>query len=287
MLARMSAHAGIGARYKPVEEIARGSMGTVLAVWDEPRQLACDEGDPRRRRATTERRDAGEPRSASARAISSRSAGHRRRLDHPRHRPRARLGRRRSRRGSSPWLVRGTRREGVRAQGRGRLDDPHARAGRPLRVCEAMAVSPPGVIHRDLKPANVMVGRFGEVYVMDWGLARVLGQRGFATRARAGSRQRVRRSVILTDRASERARTSAFAAPDDGRRRRRHTRATCRPSRRRARSRRSGPRSDVYAVGAMLYHLLVGEMPVRAERRGEHSALVWARVLSGPPQSDR
>src|SRR5262245_29179753 len=44
-----------------------------------------------------------------------------------------------------------------------------------LRVCETIAyVHEQGIVHRDLKPSNVMVGRFGEVMVMDWGVAAVI-----------------------------------------------------------------------------------------------------------------
>jgi serine/threonine protein kinase len=50
-----------------------------------------------------------------------------------------------------------------------------------LKVCDALHYSHiKGVIHRDLKPANIMVGRFHEVYVMDWGIAKVLKQGEFA-----------------------------------------------------------------------------------------------------------
>src|SRR5271169_7076377 len=51
-----------------------------------------------------------------------------------------------------------------------------------LRICEAVAFAHArGVLHRDLKPANIMVGPFGEVLVMDWGLAKIL--RGEASSA--------------------------------------------------------------------------------------------------------
>jgi eukaryotic-like serine/threonine-protein kinase len=48
-----------------------------------------------------------------------------------------------------------------------------------LRICEAVAFAHArAVLHRDLKPANVMVGPFGEVLVMDWGLAKILARAG-------------------------------------------------------------------------------------------------------------
>ncbi len=153
-----------------------------------------------------------------------------------------------------------------------------------LRVCEAVAFAhSKNVVHRDLKPANVMVGRFGEVYVMDWGLARVLGREDKHD-LRLRPENATTASVVRTERREQRDSTpdSPLVTMDGdvvG------TPSYMPPEQARGQLDKLGPHSDVYSIGAMLYQLVTGRLPyVPAEGRvSQHT--IPAAVLRGPPES--
>ncbi|MCC6405959.1 MAG: SUMF1/EgtB/PvdO family nonheme iron enzyme [Planctomycetes bacterium] len=150
-----------------------------------------------------------------------------------------------------------------------------------LKVCEAVAFAhEKGVIHRDLKPANIMVGSFGEVYVMDWGLARELGAADPAAMQAVPSDD----AGVRTDRGDVRlqdAGSGLLTLEGDvlG------TPAYMPPEQARGELEKLTPQSDVYSVGAMLYHLLARQVPyVPSGDKPTHEALL-ARVIAGPPRA--
>ncbi|MFG0316290.1 MAG: tetratricopeptide repeat protein [Planctomycetota bacterium JB042] len=148
-----------------------------------------------------------------------------------------------------------------------------------LRACEAVAFAHErGVLHRDLKPSNVMVGRFLETYVLDWGLARLLEP----VDRRADRRPDAPGATITSERKHPRdptPRPPAATLDGDvvG------TPAYMAPEQARGEIARVGPRSDVYGMGAILYELLAARRPyaTAGERGSAHDLL--DRVRDGPP----
>ncbi len=100
-----------------------------------------------------------------------------------------------------------------------------------LQVCNAVSFAhSKGILHRDIKPENVMVGRFGEVYLLDWGMAAAVSERAAEILPRASEIQTV-------------AGTPPYMAPEMAA----------------ADGARIDERSDVYLLGAVLHECITGQ----------------------------
>jgi eukaryotic-like serine/threonine-protein kinase len=145
--------------------------------------------------------------------------------------------------------------------------------GRFLDVCDAMDYAHSrNVLHRDLKPANIMLGPYGETLVVDWGLAKVIGQRDVPQAAGDGDFDPEAPGPSDT--------TSQGTAPGTtiG------TPAYMSPEQAKGLIEELGPASDVYSLGASLYELLTGQV---AFHEGKISAVI-RKVLAGdfpPPRA--
>jgi len=284
LFAKLQATGARGKRYGILGEVARGGMGTILRVWDDElrRNLAM-----KVLRGTNQKLGAESPEvdpKALGRFLEEAQVTSQ--LDHPGIVPVHEIGL-----GAdgevyyTMRLVQGVNLRTIFERVREGADDwTQVRAlGLILKVCEAMSYAhSKGVIHRDLKPANVMVGEFGEVYVMDWGLARVLGRDD-----RHDLRIRHPSSAALAALETER-RDQRDSAPDSplitmdgdvvG------TPSFMSPEQARGELERLGPHSDVYSVGAMLYQLISGQMPFAPPDASVTSRMVLEHLVQGPPR---
>ncbi len=131
-----------------------------------------------------------------------------------------------------------------------------------VKVCEALSYAHArGVVHRDLKPANIMVGEFGEVLVMDWGIAKVLGTSDIEIddlpRAEVDPLRTIDGAVMGTP---------SYMSPEQ------------------ADGRVAGinERSDVYSSGAVLYEVLTGTPPYHGGKVQSILAAILAGVREPP-----
>ncbi len=144
-------------------------------------------------------------------------------------------------------------------------------------VCQTMAYAhSKGVLHRDLKPANVMVGAFGEVQVVDWGLAKVLRRGGVADEKRANDSLH---TVIETVRSgpgssgSDSMVGSVMGTP-----------AYMAPEQAQGEIEMLDERADVFSLGAILCELLTGRPPYE-ELPGEPIVMQAAHAKLAPARA--
>jgi serine/threonine-protein kinase len=132
-----------------------------------------------------------------------------------------------------------------------------------LHVCDAVAFAHNrGVVHGDIKPDNVMVGSFGEVYLVDWGVASLIPGASGEEPVSVSSERHTRSGVRGTP---------AYMAPEQAK----------------GVLTEIGDRTDVFGLGALLYFILTGHPPFEGESASEILTRARNGLYRDPEQSER
>lgn len=289
VLKRLGTRGPLDTRYRVDREIARGGMGAILEIWDEDLRRRLAMKVALNRTGDTEEQSAGAKAEELDRRVLARfleEAQVTGQLDHPGIVPVHELGL--DENGHvffTMRLVKGRDLERVFEQVRKEREGWSVTRclGVLLKVCEAMAYAHSrGVIHRDLKPANIMVGRFGEVYVMDWGIARVQGHQDQHDLTLAAKKENEGPLVAIDPRSDASGETSTELYTMDGDVV--GTPAYMAPEQARGQLESLDARTDVYSMGAMLYQLLAGTAPYIPKDEQKSGGQVLIELVQGPPK---
>jgi serine/threonine protein kinase len=152
-----------------------------------------------------------------------------------------------------------------------------------LRICDAVAFAHArGVLHRDLKPANIMIGPFGEVLVLDWGLAKILQQPAEAF----GANDSPATNLHATAKPTKEGDTTEHSAAT-GQGAILGTPGYMSPEQARGDNDHLDERSDIYSLGALLRFLLTEASPrssSAAASMEKSLAAICAKALAATPE---
>lgn len=144
-----------------------------------------------------------------------------------------------------------------------------------INVCYAIAYAHArGVLHRDLKPGNIMRGKYGETMVVDWGLAKVTGKPDPSVE----TSQAPLTASNSSDSSSGSAETIAGDAIG--------TIGYMSPEQAAGQVDQFGPATDIYLLGATLYHILTGHPPHRGKDQGLLLRQIREQPIHNPRQAN-